>query len=138
DYLEKQPNTGAVPTFIRRMQKTTDNAMVNRAAVALGRMKDASAVRPLIDSLVTKHDFEIPTSGAGMNSTFGSGPGGAGAGGFSFGGGGPKYETRVMQNPAVRDALTSLTGVNFDYDQQAWKTWMASQKKTRNIDARRD
>ncbi len=135
DYLEKQPNTGAVNEFIRRMRKTNDNAMVNRAAVALGRMKDPTSIRPLIDALVTKHDFELPSNPNNMNSSFGGGSPGS----FSFGGGAPKIETRILQNPAVRDALASITGQNFDYNQQAWRSWLGNQKKpTQTVDARRD
>ena len=70
-----------------------------------------------------------------MNPSFGNGPGG---GSFSFGGGGPKQELRLFQNPAVRDALASLTGQDFGYDQQSWKRWLATQRKTQNVDARRD
>jgi len=39
----------------------------------------------------------------------------------------------------VLDALTALTGQNFNFDKQAWKYWYAAQKKTPDsLDARRD
>jgi hypothetical protein len=136
DYLEKQTNTGAVAFFIKRMKsKNADNQMVNRAGFALGRMKDASSIRPLIDSVVTTHVIDLPTSGNNMNPSFGNGPGG---GTFSFGGGGPKQVDRQFQNMAVHDALASLTGQDFGYDQQSWLRWLATQRKTPTVDARRD
>lgn len=131
DYLEKQTNTGAVGTYIKRL-RAKDNAMVNRAGVALGRMKDPSATRPLIDALITTHQFQTQP-GNQFNNTFS--PGG---GTMSFGGGQPQVFTRDIQNPAVRDALVSITGMNFDYDQRAWKLWLQSQKKAQTVDVRRD
>ncbi|HEY1599838.1 MAG TPA: HEAT repeat domain-containing protein [Pirellulales bacterium] len=136
DYLEKQTNTGAVAFFIKRMKsKNADNQMVNRAGFALGRMRDASSIRPLIDSVVTTHVIDLPTSGNNMNPSFGNGPGG---GSFSFGGGGPKQVERQFQNLAVHDALSSLTGQDFGYDQQSWLRWLATQRRTPTVDARRD
>jgi hypothetical protein len=136
DYLEKQTGTNAVAIYIKRMKdKSASNTIVNRAAVALGRMKDLSAVRPLIDSLTTWHIVDLPQSGGNMNSTFGNGPG---AGTFSFGSK-PTQELREFQNSSVRDALTSLTGQDFGYDQQTWRRWLASQRRSQpTVDARRD
>ncbi|HEY4312247.1 MAG TPA: HEAT repeat domain-containing protein [Pirellulales bacterium] len=136
DYLEKQTGTVAVTTYIRRL-KSKENYMINRAADALGRMKDKSAVRPLIDSLVTLHSVQVAPPSGNMNPTFGGG-GGNGGGTFSFGGGGPKTEDRNFNNQNVRNALASLTGQDFGYDQQAWKRWLASQKRTPMVDARRE
>ncbi len=109
--------------------------MINRAAECLARMKDPTSVRPLIDALVTLHSFQVTPASGNMNPNFGNGPGG---GTFSFGGGGPKFEDRMVQNSSVRDALASLTGQDFGYDQAAWKRWLISQKKTVGVDARRE
>jgi hypothetical protein len=133
DYIEKQTGTGATGMYIKRL-RSKENYMINRAGAALGRMKDPSAVNPLIDALVTLHSVMIQPPSGNMNSTFGNSPQG---GTFSFGGGGPKYEDRQFQNTSVRDALVSLTGQDFGYDRQAWKRWLASQKK-QNVDARRE
>ncbi|MBI2823406.1 MAG: HEAT repeat domain-containing protein [Planctomycetia bacterium] len=137
DYLEKQPNTGAVDVYIKGL-KHKNNAMVNRAALGLARMKDPRALRPLIDALVTTHTFIIDPGTAGnISSTFNS----AGGGTFSFGGGGQKSEDRPVQNATVRDALVSMAGgANFDYDVRAWKNWFAARKKAemKNVDVRRD
>lgn len=137
DCLEKQSNTGAVEAYIKRL-KDKDNVMVNRAALGLARMKDQRALRPLIDALVTTHQFLVdPGTGGNISSTFSN----AGGGSFAFGGGGPKYQERDVQNATVRDALVSLAGgANFDYDIRAWKNWLAARKKAemKNVDARRD
>jgi len=134
DYLAKAEHPGAVDFFIKRLLHK-DNVMVNRAGVALGKMKDPRAIRPLIDALVTRHKYQVTQgNGNNMNSTFG----GAGGGNFGFGGGGPQIIEQDKQNPEVFAALTSLTGANFDYNEQAWRAWLTSQKKTQNVDARRD
>ncbi|HEY2838364.1 MAG TPA: HEAT repeat domain-containing protein [Pirellulales bacterium] len=135
EYLAKANHPGAVDFFIKRLQHK-DNVMVNRAGYALGKMKDQRALRPLIDALVTTHKFQVQTgNGNGMNTGFNNGGGG---GGFSFGGGGPQIVDVEKQNPDVHSALTALSGVNFDYNKRAWKDWLSSQKKTQNVDARRD
>ena len=93
---------------------------------------------PLIDALVTTHKFKIPKAG-GDNSTtttFGNGPGGKG-GGMTMGGG-PTIISKKFANQPVLDALAAITGVNFTFDQAAWKRWYAAQKKTETIDPRRD
>ena len=122
--------------YIKKLKdKKSSNAVVNRAADGLAQMKDPSAIRPLIDHLTTWHVYDLPTAGGNMNSTFGNGPG---AGTFSFGGNAPKQELREVQNTAVRDALATLTGQNFGYDQAAWHQWLLSQRKAPQVDVRRD
>jgi len=138
DYLAKKKNPEAVAFFVSRL-RSKDNVMVNRAAAALGRMKDPSAVGPLIDALVTTHKFKVASGNPGsISTTFGTGPGGgAGPGGLSVGGG-PKIVTQAISNQAVLDALVALTGINFNFDERACKYWYASQKRPENIDARRN
>jgi len=133
DYIEKQTNTGATGLYIKRL-RAKDNVMVNRAGVALGRMKDAHATRPLIDALVTTHTFTIQPQGGNFNNTFQGGGGGT----MSFGAPQPQTIARQMQNPSVLDALSVITGQNFGYDVPAWKRWLATQKNTQSVDARRD
>ena len=134
DYIEKQTGTGAVGTYIKRL-RSKENYMINRAASCLAQMKDPSSIRPLIDALVTLHSFQVTPASGNMNPTFGNSPQG---GTFSFGGGAPKFEDRMVQNTSVRDALASLTGQDFGYDQAAWKRWLISQKKTVGVDAQRE
>jgi hypothetical protein len=139
DHLRTKPHPDLVNYFITRLQKRNiDNEMVNRIGVALGRMKDPSAVGPLIKALVTMHKFPLPSGGSGsMSAAFGSGPGGGG-GGLSVGGG-PKFATRTLRNQDVLDALIAITGQNFSFDQRAWEIWLSAQRKTAPAhDLRRD
>ncbi|MGE0607312.1 MAG: HEAT repeat domain-containing protein [Pirellulales bacterium] len=112
-----------------------DNAIVNRAALALGRVGDPTAVRPLIDSLVTKHKFTIATSSGQTNAGFTKD--GSGGGGFTTGPSARVIE-QTLRNESVRDALLSLTEQNFDFNIGAWRTWHAGQRKFRGVNARRD
>jgi hypothetical protein len=130
EHLRSKPRPEVVRYFVKQLQKRdVGNEMVNRIGVALGMMKDPSAVAPLINSLVTVHKFQLPGGSApgSMSAGFGKGPGG---GGTSLNmGGGPKFEYRPVPNQAVLDALIALTGQNFSFDQHAWKTWLNAQRK---------
>ncbi len=120
-----------------KVLKSKDNVKVNRAAFCLGQLKDRSAISPLIDALQTWHKYKNPNSHPGQMTTgFGSGPGGSSSG-LSMGGSGPAEINIQKQNEEVLRALIALTGQNFDYNQQSWKTWFASQRKQVNLDARR-
>jgi hypothetical protein len=138
DLVVRKQYKPAAGVFIGGL-KNADNGIVNRAGLALGQLRDPSAIGPLIDALVTTHKFEVQKGGSPgqMTSTFGSGPG-MGGGGFTFGNSGPVIEKRQIPNSAVLTALISLTNVNFDYDTHAWKYWYASKKKPTTMDVRRD
>jgi hypothetical protein len=129
----------AVGRYVKALRHK-ENVIVNRAAKCLAAMKDTAAITPLIDHLVTIHQYEIVKGQQGQTqATFGSGPGNTGGGGFTFGGGGTEIVRQQHENPAVLQALIELTGgVNFDYDRGQWKNWLASQKKPASLDARRD
>ena len=133
DYLSDGNHPDVVAFFIEKLHDK-DNKIVNNAAVALSRMKDQAAVAPLIDALVTNHKFKLVPAGPQGNysTTFGSG-----GSGFNFGGNQPKVVSQDMQNPAVLDALVTLTNANFNYDKTAWKNWLATQRKSRMLDPRR-
>ena len=50
---------------------------MNRAGVALARMKDPTATGPLIDALVTTHKFKLSAGDPGsMSATFNKNPSG--------------------------------------------------------------
>jgi hypothetical protein len=135
DQLQKRKCPEAVAYFVGKL-KSKDNRVVNRAGLALGRMGDSSAVAPLIDALVTTHRYRIVTGNPGsISTTFPTG--GTGGGGLAMGGG-PTIVTRQLTNQAVLDALVALSGTNFNYNQQAWRAWYASQRRPARIDARRD
>jgi hypothetical protein len=144
DRLQTKSRPGVVGYYVSKL-KDKDNAVINRAAFGLGRMKDPSAIGPLIDALVTVHKFKVAKPGGdnATTSTFGTGPGGRGAPGGGMGGmsvgGGPTIVRQLISNQTVLDALIALTGQNFIFDKQAWKYWLAAQKKPAEaIDARRN
>ncbi len=142
EYLAEDKQPEIISRYIQALQ-SKDNFVVNRAAVGLESMGHMAAVPALIDALWTTHKYKYDEgqSPDTITSTFdptGQNPGGLGGGGFTFGGGGPKVVTKTLKNPAVLDALIGLTNKNFDYDQQQWKQWLASRKRTDSINARRD
>ena len=124
----------AVPQYVGAL-RDKDNAIVNRAGYALGKLGDKSAILPLIDAVVTTHKFIVMEgSGNPGQTSAGFSPSGAGGpGGMTFGG--PKQITikRDLNNQQVLDALTNLTGVNLGFDQRAWRNWYASQKKSPSL-----
>jgi hypothetical protein len=134
EYLVKSGRKGLVRPYIRAL-KDRDNEIVNRAGAALGQIRDADAIGPLIDALVTKHKFKV-TEGNPDQHAYTFSPQ---TGGFSFGGGGPQIVTRALRNPDVLGALVTLSGgASFDYDQEQWRRWLAAQAKRQTIDVRRD
>ncbi len=123
-------------TFLTRSLRDKNNQVVNEAAWALGKLDDPDAIPALIDAVVTKHKFKIYPGGApgGINAGMGSNGGGLQMGGR------PKIIEREMQNRHVLSALTSLVseGVNFAFNQQAWKDWWAQQQVSAGVNLRRD
>jgi hypothetical protein len=112
----------------RMRDKHTTNEIINRAGVALGRMKDPSCIDTLIEYLRTIHDQVIqqPPGGPGaMNATFNKN--GGGGGGLAM-----NQKPTVLHipynNQGVLDALVAITGQNFGFDQRAWHTWYMNQK----------
>jgi len=128
DHLAKKQRPDIVKMLLLGL-KDKDNVIVNRAGVALRRMKDPSAILPLIDALRTQHEIVLaPGAPAGSTSaTFQ--PGG---GGFAVGGGGPQVARPIMANEDVLEALIALTGANFNFDIGAWKSWYAAQRRAGN------
>jgi hypothetical protein len=101
-------------------------------------MGSPAAVSPLIDALVTEHKFKlVPRGGGGsMSATFPTG-GSGGGGGLSMNQK-PKIVKQLLRNQAVLDALIEITDQNYGYNQQAWKHWLASQRRRIQFDPRRD
>lgn len=137
DYLQNQKHPDVVAYFVGKLQGQ-GNPTINLAAMGLARLKDPSAVGPLIDALITTHTTKVPQGNPGsMTTTFGTGPGGSGPSGLSVGGSVQTF-TQFAQNQSVLDALVAITGENFSFDQRAWKYWHAMQRERASIDARRD
>lgn len=134
DLIDNVPRPEVVQFFIQRLHDA-DNKVVNRAAIGLARMKDRSAIPPLVDALVTTHKFKVISGQApgAMSASFGSG-----GTGFGMGGNKPTIITQELQNAAVLDALVTLVpNVNFAYDEAAWKKWLANERRNRSFDPRR-
>jgi len=136
DYLEKGTHPDVVEYYIGKLRAKL-NDEVNLAAVALRRMNDRSAIGPLVDALITSHKFKIMPKNPGSTSASFPTGGSAGGGGLSMGGK-PKIITRQFRNQPVLDALVSLSGQNFNFDQRAWRYWYESQRERIELDARRD
>lgn len=138
DHVTERP----VPTFVDYyLDHLHDkkNPIVNRAAMALGRLKDRSTVLPLIDALITRHEYQVAPAGqGGYNATFGSMNGQSLGGGMSFGNQGPKIEVVYHNNEDVLQALVQLTGQNYDYNVAAWKSWYTTLKRANSLNPRRD
>jgi hypothetical protein len=128
----------AVPMYVAAL-KSKDNARVNRAGYALGKLGDKSAILPLIDALVTTHKFTvIEGSGNPNQMSAGFSPGGMGPGGMTVGGSKQMTIKRDLSNQQVLDALTALTSMNLGFDQKAWRNWYASQRKPATVDIHKD
>ena len=126
DALKQLNARGSVPTYISYLTNT-DNEMINRAAEGLANFDPPEAVLPLIYALNTEHEVEE----GGGNDNFSM------QGGMTFGGKSKKVK-RNFANEKVLEALTQVTGVNFDYDEARWLNWYASSKAKPVSDLRRD
>ena len=135
DSLAETKHPELVSVYVQAL-KSKDNTRVNRAAYCLGKLGDKSAISPLIEALRTRHKFIEGSGTPGqMTTTFGNGPGMSG-GGMSVGGGAKEVKVWIENHEVLR-ALSDLSGVNFEFNQQAWKSWYASQRKPVTVDARR-
>lgn len=126
------------PALVEAYAKTLrdeSNARVNRAARALSQLEDRSAVPALIESLVTTHTVRKRPKGspemlsATLASVSSSAPGMGGERGLGFAKGPSEDSVTYRQpNADVLDALVRLTGVSFEFDQRAWKSWQHAQR----------
>src|SRR5262245_1157771 len=114
----KQPHIS--DAFVAAL-KDNSNAKVNRAASALARLQDKSSIAPLIEALITTHTTVIDN---GEYTTAGFGNGVAG---LQKGDGRQTLVFHIQNQPAL-DALSKLTGADFGFDKQAWRTWFAQEK----------
>lgn len=121
EQLAKIDPAVAVPRLVAALG-SPDNAQVNRAAEALGRLGAPAAVGPLIDALETQH---VAVTGDGTAEGSTSATFTPAGGGLSMGGG-PKRSKVTLRNDRVRDALIALTGANFGWDAGAWRAWRAA------------
>ena len=139
DYITERPAPAFTDFFAGKL-RDKENTIVNRAGLALGRLKDRKAIVPLIEALRTSHIHVVAPAQPGTTAGFGGITGGS-SGGFSgsFGNSGPKLVKREYDNQDVLQALIELTGgQNFSYDKDAWKAWYSRQRRGNSLNARRD
>lgn len=138
DELKRFGTQQAVWRFQALLQ-SPDNKVVNRAAICLGILGDPESTRSLIDALITEHRYLLQPGGnpGQLSLGFGNAPGASGGG---FGAGGrPKIIQKEHRNEGVLNALTTLwPGVNFRFDQQAWRGWLAERRAPGTASLRRD
>ncbi len=153
DHLIEKQADKALPFLINAL-KHRSNAVVNRAAVALGTIGDEKAVPALIDVLVTTHSFQrevvvpVPSQGPNMVATT-IGPqlypgimppnveGALRTGQLPYGvkvvgGPTPQFTTQritvaeEVKNLEVLEALEKITGKSFGFDERNWHLWWAT------------
>jgi hypothetical protein len=134
DYLIKTGRPGLVTPYVRAL-RNNDNAIVNRAAAALETIGHRDAIGPLIGALVTKHKTVVGKGPPDQQSIMFTPSGGTS---LNYGGGGAKVVIQAVENAAVLSALAKLSGVNFGFDQAAWRNWLAAEAKAHPVDVRRD
>jgi hypothetical protein len=147
----------AIPIYLRAL-KNDRNAIVNRAATALGQLADERVVPMLIEALVTRHQYttQVPdqTFSAATNGSMGPvgvplPPNIAGllvTGQLPMG---IRVQSDVPvrmkevtvekdeSNPSVRAALKLLTGEDFGFDEAAWRNWHKEQAASKLVPRKR-
>lgn len=118
---------GITEAFVPSLQDAS-NLKVNRAAAVLAKLGDQTSISPLIEALITTHRQVIPGRGSNATTTTFSD-----SGSFAKSGDGPQVIIAHIQNQSVLSALSSLTGVDFGYDQRAWRYWHAQDKIAREM-----
>ena len=149
----------AQPAFIKEL-RSEYNAVLSRAAAALGRVGDERAIAPLIDALITTHRYNVPSSELPGQSysyrtdgSFGSGttlppdveaamrtgqlPQGAIILDGSKSPNAPKKMVLVKVDHWNQDVLASLQKItkrDFGYDERTWHLGWAAEKTTGGAD----
>ena len=132
EQLNDKDSMQVVPALVAALQGP-DNQRINRAAVALKTLGDESAVQPLINVLITQSAVSSGAASGGKTSVTFSPTGG----GLALGSN-QKQKIISSQNTQVLEALTTLTGVNYGWDQTRWQLWFLNQGVSSTVDIRRD
>jgi hypothetical protein len=140
--LERLPERGrsAAVTAFAAALASNNRQLVTAAGEGLAFLKEPEMIPQLIDALITKHKVIISEGNPGrIGTSFGSSSDGSfGGTGLSTGGGGPRVQVQTVQNRSVLEALLAVTdGVNFRYDQVAWRRWLAESTAPEDLDLRR-
>ena len=121
-----------------------DNARINRAADALGRLlaalpeesplrHDDAVFARLVAALETQH---VGVAGDGTAEGATSVTFTPSGGGLALGGG-PKPVRIAVKNERVLDTLATCAGVNFEWNLAAWRAWLATREAPADLDLRR-
>ncbi|MBU6221211.1 MAG: HEAT repeat domain-containing protein [Planctomycetes bacterium] len=121
-----------------------DNARINRAADALGRLlgalpaesplrHDDAVLARLVATLETQHVGVMGDGTAEGATSVTFTPSG---GGLALGGG-PKPVRTAVKNERVLDTLAACAGVNFEWNIAAWRDWLATREAPADLDLRR-
>jgi len=133
----------ALPAFTAALA-SSDNARINRAALAIDRLlaavppesslrHDAALPGRLVAVLETEHLGLVGdgTAEGATSATFTPSGGGLALGG------GPKRVRMIVKNEDVLDTLAAVAGVNFGWDLPAWRAWLATRDAPDDLDLRR-
>jgi hypothetical protein len=128
--LQSKPaNSKDIENYLRR---------INRAAYGLASLGDTTAIGPLIDVLALEFKVTEKVGSEAIGATFPTGGGGgASPGGLSMGTS-TRTNYKRFANESVRGALVKLSGVNFGFETDKWKTWHAARRQEQSINLRRD
>jgi hypothetical protein len=144
DHLVRTRSKWAVHQFMAAIKdKKAMPGTINQAALALGRLGDPIATTALIDVLETTHEILVQpgqsSQGLGpLSSSFGSDPSNPASGGFSAGAAKPVKKKVTVTNEQVRTALTTLyPGVNFQFNEDAWREWYIEKHEPFKVNLRR-
>jgi len=130
EHLAERASPEVIAALIAALEDR-DNRRINRAAIALGRLGDPTALAPLIESLVTTHRWSWTGGGPSrdaLSTTFVHGPASAPAGFVA--GRRTEFVLQQLANPDVLAALVTLSrGSSFGYNQTAWRNWLAAERR---------
>jgi hypothetical protein len=130
--IKEQPEIRLTVMSVYRhsLNPRTDPAVIHLAAQVVGDIGGYEAVPELIEVLVVmKTETYLP-----QTPTYGFGSGGSG-----FGlPGSPKTRQIPITNQPVLSALQKLTGVNFEFNQGAWREWYRQAQRSPSLNLRRD
>ncbi|MFO0940512.1 MAG: hypothetical protein U0930_07065 [Pirellulales bacterium] len=111
--------------FLIQALGSNDNARINLAGFALGKLEAEEAILPLIGRLTSKHEIAI-----NEGDTFSP------DGGLQYNK--PKKQIVIAKNEGVLGALSQITKQGFGYERADWISWYASIHAKSVADLRRD
>ena len=134
DQLQNYGRESAIATYLPMLNPAkAKNPTVKKALRALSYFPDRTLAMRYVDALVTTH-LTQPSPGPGMS----VGRSSNGGGGLSMGGN-KKPVPQTFRNPMALTLLKAIEpGVDFGYDQQAWREYFAGQLTAYEGDLRRD